>query len=306
MYGVPGKMTENLSESSESLSQSDSACFDASQSYGLERRALNVKVVGRGYLGTIISRALSGSPPVSLSSETRLEGRNQTVVIASGPSSVSVTEIELEKWRGHLERWLKTHRKQRTNSKIIYLSSAGTVYGECGSTEIDENCDLNPANAYGNYHCWAEDEFRNLYGDQVTILRLSNLYGPKQLKKKTQGLVTACIRAVINNDHLPLYGNDSAIRDYIFEEDLVSIVEKIARNETGGVYNVASGISYSIKEIIEMVEDCTNARIRLSHFPGRSQDIRCVRLSNKKLLSKLCIESMTSLRDGIKSYGVMK
>jgi len=303
VHGVPGKMTENPYESSESLSQSGSACFDASQSYGLERTALNVKVVGRGYLGTLISRALSVSPPVSLSSETPLEGRNQTVVIASGPSSVSVTEPELQSWREHLKCWLRTHRPHRTNSKVIYLSSAGTVYGESGREELDENCALNPKNHYGNYHCWAENEFRNLYGDDATILRLSNLYGPKQINKKGQGLVTACIRSARQNEFLTIFGDGSLIRDYLFEDDLVAILKALLDRPLAGTFNVASGMSYSIAEVISEVERFMNRRIKLKQLPKRPEDIECIRLSNKKLLKAFSMITITSLQDGIKGYG---
>ena len=296
-------MTENISRSSESLWQSNSACLDASQSYGAESTALDLKVVGRGYLGTLISRALSVSPPVSLSSKTPVEGYNQTVVIASGPSSVSVTETELQSWREHLRHWLGAHRHQLATSKIIYLSSAGTVYGETGREEVDENCALNPKNHYGNYHCWAENELRNFCGDEVTILRLSNLYGPNQLNKKGQGLVTACIRSVRENDYLPIFGDGSLIRDYLLEDDLVLILKMLLDRPTAGTFNVASGIPYSIIEVIREVERLVNQSIKIKELPKRPEDIECIRLSNRKLLRALNINTLTNLRDGIKAYG---
>lgn len=305
MYGIPEKMTENFSERSDCPWQSNNTHFVASQSYRSAQTALNVAVVGRGYLGTLISRSLSVGPPVSLSSKIPVERRDQTVVIASGPSSVSVTESELQNWRGYLRRWLMAHRQHRANSKVIYLSSAGTVYGECGAKVADENYPLNPTNGYGNYHCWAENEILNLYGDNATILRLSNLYGPNQLTKKGQGFVSACMRAALQDDYLSIFGDGLLIRDYIFEDDLVGIVRMLIEHPIEGTFNVASGISHSVTEVINEVENCMRKKIKLKRLPKRPEDINCIRLSNKKLLRALGIKKLTSLRDGVESYGAI-
>ena len=97
--------------------------------------------------------------------------------------------------------------------------------------------------------------------------------------------------------HLP---NDLSIyRDYIFIDDLVSIISILLDKPINGTLNLSSGISYSIEDIIEVIKsngiDLVNINYNYSK-PG----LRYNYVSNKKLLDLIGNYDFISLEDGIK------
>jgi UDP-glucose 4-epimerase len=185
--------------------------------------------------------------------------------------------------------------------KIYLFSSAGTIYGSSENL-VNERTMINPFGSYGLVKFVLEsilENYANTYGFDYLILRITNPYGIKQIKTKSNGLIVNLLNNYFQNTegHLP---NDLSIyRDYIFIDDLVSIISILLDKPINGTLNLSSGISYSIENIIEVIKnngiDLVNINYNYSK-PG----LRYNYVSNKKLLDLIGNYDFVSLEDGIK------
>jgi UDP-glucose 4-epimerase len=139
---------------------------------------------------------------------------------------------------------------------IGFPSSGGTVYGD---SRIDhhEGESLRPSCPYGLGKALLEDivrfysEYRSI---NYQIWRISNPYGDTTKVHRVQGVIDAFLQKVEEGEHLSLWGDGSAVRDFIFIDDVVAAIgamlEKGVKNE---VVNIGSGRGYSIREVLEVM-----------------------------------------------------
>lgn len=89
-------------------------------------------------------------------------------------------------------------------------------------------------------------------------------------------------------------------RDYIYVRDMVDAAERVM-SYTGEekIFNVGSGRGYSVKEILSIVEDVVDSKIRVRNLPGRKQDVPINVLDVSRIRSELGWIPQTSLEMGI-------
>ena len=114
--------------------------------------------------------------------------------------------------------------------KLIYLSSGGTVYGNQVMLPVNENTELKPSSIYGATKISIENYITILCKQEridLTIIRPSNVYGPRQLFKGAQGLIAALLEKAIKKQTITLFDNGHSVRDYIYIDDFVYAIYKI-------------------------------------------------------------------------------
>ena len=141
-------------------------------------------------------------------------------------------------------------------SRFIFTSSGGTVYGNPQYLPMDENHPCNPIGSYGIVKNTIE-HYVKMYsqnkGFSYLIVRPSNPYGPRQNYKGNQGLIAKLIYSGLTQENFTIWGDGSAIRDYIFIQDLVDFLKVSGLSDKSGTYNIGSGNGKSINEIVEML-----------------------------------------------------
>jgi len=156
------------------------------------------------------------------------------------------------------------------NVMNIMFASSGCVYGQPIEIPVKEDTILKPINPYGETKYAYENLikwYNYAYGLNYIIMRYFNVggsYGDLSSWKMQHGALIPNILAVVNGrkDKLEVYGNDyetqdgSCIRDYIHIKDIVRFYWKALNilNHTNGIYNLGSGVGYSVLEVIE--ESC--------------------------------------------------
>jgi dTDP-glucose 4,6-dehydratase len=89
------------------------------------------------------------------------------------------------------------------------------------------------------------------FGVPTLITRGSNTYGPYQFPEK---IIPLFITNALQDLPLPVYGNGSAVRDYLYVDDHVSAIARILwKGEPGDTYNIATGIEVSGAEVADSV-----------------------------------------------------
>lgn len=134
----------------------------------------------------------------------------------------------------------------RGYSRIIYVSS-GAVYGDSSVIPHREDEITKPYDVYTQSKLSCEKLFLDVGG---LVVRLSNIYGPLMSR---ENVVSHILK------QMPLTGpvhlkSDKPIRDFLWIQDVVEAITKMSLVVVGeGIFNVASGVGTSIRQLCEMI-----------------------------------------------------
>ncbi len=188
---------------------------------------------------------------------------------------------------------------KKHNSKLIYMSAY--LYGKPEHLPIDESHSLQPNNPYALSKCFAEQlcKFYSTYHDiSVTIIRPFNIFGPGQDEKF---LIPFVIRQVKYEDKI--YVKDlKPCRDYIYIDDLIdALLEANKLHAKMHVMNIGSGVSYSVKDIINIIQEVAKTSKKVvSTNEERPNEIDDVIANIKSASELLNWTPKLSFRDGVK------
>ena len=190
-------------------------------------------------------------------------------------------------------------------SRLLFLSSGGTVYGDTRVLPIPEGHERNPISSYGLVKVAIENYiamFGSLYGLRSLVLRVSNPYGPRQTHIGVQGVIPTFFRRIMEGEKIKIWGDGSSVRDYLYISDLIAFMASAIREDLAGVFNVGSGQGRSVLEILKVVSEVSGCSPRVEHVVERGFDVRNVVLDISKAKKSLNWLPVVSLRSGCEKY----
>jgi UDP-glucose 4-epimerase len=182
---------------------------------------------------------------------------------------------------------LKAVRRSRVG--FTFISSGGTVYGNGSGpgASMSESAPTRPISFYGITKVECEEIVERYTKHGVIdgrVLRVGNAYGPGQSARSPQGLVAHLFHAAVSGETITLYGASSAVRDYIYIDDVSNAVaDLLCVEHAPRILNVGSGIGHSVEEVVRAVEHVTGLPIPTEHLPARRFDVRAVTLDVSQL-----------------------
>lgn len=188
--------------------------------------------------------------------------------------------------------------------KIIFVSSGGTVYGVPKQVPIQENNETQPICGYGIQKLAIEKYlhlYYYLYGLDYRILRLSNPYGKNQVSDRPQGVIGNFMHKALVGESLNVWGNGAAVRDYVYIDDAIdAFIDIVKYNGPYRLFNIGSGIGYSILEIIEQIEETIENKLNVRFHPARNVDLPLNILDISHARAELKWRPRTDLKTGLK------
>ena len=190
--------------------------------------------------------------------------------------------------------------------RFVYFSSGGTVYGN--RTDVHPFIETDPM-APISYYGWSKQMMENSIqfmhrtkGLKYLIIRPSNPYGHGQNLFGKQGLVAVAIGKVLKNETVEVWGDGSAVRDYIFIDDLAIVFKQLMNidviNET---LNIGSGRGYSVNDVLAFLKIVSHEDFRIEYKNPRSVDVSNMVLDLSRLKHYVNYE-FTPFMDGIKQF----
>ena len=161
-------------------------------------------------------------------------------------------------------------------SRILFLSSGGTVYGIPDTIPIPETHALRPINSYGIVKVTIElylEMYRRTRGLSPVIIRASNPFGPRQAHSGVQGVISTFLRRILSRQPVEVWGDGTVVRDYLEVGDLAELCVRAGTSERQGAYNGGSGRGLSINEIIDAIRCVTGSDFEIRYKPARPLDI---------------------------------
>ncbi|MBE6381122.1 MAG: NAD-dependent epimerase/dehydratase family protein [Lentisphaerae bacterium] len=172
--------------------------------------------------------------------------------------------------------------------KLCYASSAA-VYGNASGLIRREDMCADPDSIYavtkldGEHYCKIFSAGGRL---KTVCLRYFNVFGPRQDPNSAYAAAPAlfCNRA-IHGKKISIFGDGEQSRDFVYIDDVVKVNAFFMENDLEGVYNVASGRSVTINDLVNRILFMTDSQSEVEHLPERSGDIRHLQASTDKLHS---------------------
>lgn len=161
--------------------------------------------------------------------------------------------------------------------KVVFLSSGGTVYGREHTGICREEEEAFPITSYGVQKLAIEKIlylYREMHGLDYRIVRLSNPYGPYQRPNGVQGVVTTFTWRALYDQTIEVYGDGSVVRDYIYIDDAVEGILKIAEGDGRyRLYNLGCGEGHTVLDVIDAITEVLGKAPKVVFRPGRPVDV---------------------------------
>ena len=198
--------------------------------------------------------------------------------------------------------------------KFIFASTGGAIYGDADTVPTAENYVPEPASPYAISKFSSEKYIRYYYGQyglQYTILRYSNVYGPRQIPHGEAGVVSIFTESLLAGEHPTLYHfaeeERGMIRDYCYVKDIARASLIAAENGNIGIYNIGTGKgTYTLDLYRNTVEALRKNGVNISEAFNeprrgavRAGEIRVSTLDVSRAKKELGWEAQYSLKDGL-------
>lgn len=264
-----------------------------------------VAVIGaRGYLGAALSEALKAGPARLLlvsrqKSQSALDvetmtadvresacwtsivGRADIILhIAGNTSTASAARHPREMMADTLlpvTHLIAAARTARRIPRVVFASTA-RVYGATAALPVNEDADTTPSSPFGAQNVAAEHVLAVASAEgivEAVSLRLGNVYGPSPCRPSIheRNVVSRMTRQATRGESLPLYGDGSQVRDYVYVEDVTRafLIAGVRAGIGGRSFNVASGQGTTVREmfhrIAERASQATGMTARVEEVP---------------------------------------
>lgn len=154
-----------------------------------------------------------------------------------------------------LNLWKENRNKSRAAFRLIHIST-DEVYGDLGDSNslFDENFPYNPSSPYAASKASSDHLVRawgRTYDLPYVISNCSNNYGPYQFPEK---FIPHTIINAIQGNNLPIYGNGLQIRDWLYVDDHVDALIKIAKlSDPMKSYNIGGHNEMKNFEVVQLI-----------------------------------------------------
>ena len=165
----------------------------------------------------------------------------------------------------------------RTGVKKVIFASSCAVYGKPRYLPIDEVHPTIPLSPYASSKLNGEhvcEELAHRSDSDVVILRLFNVYGPRQTSGEYSGVITRFLDFAESGESLVIYGDGLQTRDFIYVSDVAQAILTLLRNRHAkGVFNIGFGRAVTIRDLAETVLRLVGKDLGIVHEPPREGDI---------------------------------
>lgn len=195
---------------------------------------------------------------------------------------------------------------QKNKGRMFFSSSGGTVYGIQETFPINETAQTKPINHYGIIKLSIEKiihMYNTIHSMNNVIFRISNPYGPGQdYRVGGVGVIDAFLRKSIAKEEIEIYGDGNTARDFIYIDVLCECLYKIIDREfcINEIYNIGSGISYTLNEIIQTIQEELGFELKIKYLNKRGIDAPKIELDISRFVNEFGVLENFSLREGIK------
>lgn len=188
---------------------------------------------------------------------------------------------------------------------VIFASTGGAVYGETEKLPISETHPPQPESPYGIAKLAGELYLRHIgatHGLPYTILRLANVYGPRQNPSGEAGVVAIFAYRLLKGQAAFIYGDGEQTRDFVYVKDVVKAFLSVLENPTqtqGRVFNVGTGKRTSVNTLYWTLARRVGREVSPQYLPPKPGELRHNALAWQSLHAATGWHPRTPFSEGI-------
>jgi UDP-glucose 4-epimerase len=200
---------------------------------------------------------------------------------------------------------LEAARKHKVR-RVVYAASSSAYGGADDPNGQDEATPLQTLSPYAAAKLAGElylQAFAASYGLETVRLRFFNIFGPRQRADSPYSGVIAIFIAAISGGRVPsVHGDGGQSRDFTYVANAVQAVLKAseAPGVSGRVYNVGTGKSVSVLELVSALNKLLGTSVTPTHGPARVGDVRFSKAKIDAIRADLGYEPTVSFEEGLR------
>lgn len=190
------------------------------------------------------------------------------------------------------------------NVKRFVFASSAAVYG-IKNSQASEEMVCKPFSPYGASKLAIEDylaAYYNTYGLETVALRYFNVFGARQTINDYSGVITIFTNQLLRKENPTVYGDGKQVRDFVHVKDIVqaNMLAMESQKAVGDVFNVATGKSPSIIELLSTLKEITHTtEIQHRYGPQRPGDVQFGMSDISKIKKILGFDAKITLKNGL-------
>jgi UDP-glucose 4-epimerase len=189
-----------------------------------------------------------------------------------------------------------------SGAPVVFASTGGALYGEDAPIPSPETTSPEPLAPYGASKLAGEayvTTWGRLHGLANVVLRLGNVYGPRQSPHGEAGVVAIFSDRLRQGAAPVVYGDGRQTRDYIYVSDVASAFVLACEGGQASTFNVGWGSESSVLDLLEVLQRAAPAPVEPSFEPMRTGELTRSALDSTRLRSTLGWEPRVGLQQGL-------
>jgi UDP-glucose 4-epimerase len=143
---------------------------------------------------------------------------------------------------------------------VVFASTGGALYGNDAPLPTPESFPPGPLAPYGASKAAGEAyvaTWGRLHGTPNVVLRLGNVYGPRQNPHGEAGVVAIFSERLLRGERLTVYGFGEPTRDYVHVADVGRAFVVASDAGRAGTFNVGTGRETSVLRLVELLQEAS-------------------------------------------------
>jgi UDP-glucose 4-epimerase len=187
-------------------------------------------------------------------------------------------------------------------ARVLFASSGGALYGRDAPIPSREDVLPLPESPYGIAKYCAEQYvglYNRMHGARHAILRLANVYGPRQDPGGDAGVIPIFCGQVLAGQQPTIFGDGAQTRDLVYVADAVSAFLGAADSARPGTWNAGTGTETSVLDLVAVIGGIAGRPVTPRFAPARAGDLIRSSLAVGLARRDLGWRAGTALADGV-------
>jgi UDP-glucose 4-epimerase len=189
-------------------------------------------------------------------------------------------------------------------ARVLFCSTGGALYGRDAPIPSLEDVLPLPESPYGIGKYCAEQYvglYNRLHQGSHSVLRLANVYGPRQDPSGEAGVVPIFCSQVLAGTRPTIFGDGSQTRDFVYVGDAVAAFIAAADQRMPGTWNIGTGVEVSVLELAKVIADVTGKPMEPVLAAPRPGELQRSALAVERAWRDLGWRAKTTLADGVRA-----
>jgi UDP-glucose 4-epimerase len=185
---------------------------------------------------------------------------------------------------------------------VVFASTGGALYGDNAPRPTPEDFAPEPLSPYGASKLAGEAyvaSWTRLYGTPNVVLRLGNVYGPRQSPHGEAGVVAIFSGRLLAGEPPELRGDGRATRDYVHVHDVARAFVAAAEGGRPGTYNVGTGRETSTARVLELLQSAAGTSIEPKHAELKPGELAASALDSRRIEQELGWKATIGVEEGL-------